>query len=180
MNFQIKHFFYALLIPGFLILFGACQPKCPSCNPGAECVDGECKCEPDRFYYHGKCLELYPDTYLATSNDCYCYDTILFDIRKIEDKHYFRFWGVSNLVPTDVSIDDGEILYFEKPDGDSLFVSFLTQRCPYPDPNISYTRPRILGKKQPDGSWKLRINFHDNVAAGPVLDSCEVIARKIN
>lgn len=160
-----------LVFLNFLSVY-SCGDKCKPCNSGAECIDGTCMCEPQHLYFNGSCVDLGNDAYVGINSACYCYDTLAIGILGSGTNRYL---GMPVKYGSSVGSLSQNIFYYELSNGDSLYSPELDLRCFAADDTP--LKPAAYGKKQADGSWKLRLEFH-NALTNEVIDNCTVILKK--
>ena len=154
------------------LINSACGDKCKPCNTGAECINGTCVCESGRLSFNGSCVQLGDNSYVGINPSCYCYDTLAISIAG---------QGVNRSVKIPIKYGDQvgslsqNVFYYELSNGDSLYSPELDLRCF--DANDTPLKPAAYGKKQADGSWKLRLEFH-NALTLEVVDNCTVLLKK--
>lgn len=162
-----------ILCTALLTLFlASCGEKCTQCPQYADCEKETCVCDSDRFMFNSNCVKPGANSYLGINSDCYCYDTLLISIN-----------GEGELRSISMPIKSGDqvgslsqgIFYYELSDGDSLWSPQLDLRCFAPD--NTPLKPAAYGKKQPDGSWKIRLEFQ-NALTYEVVDNCTMVLKK--
>jgi len=152
--------------------FSSCSDKCTNCPDGADCVKGTCACDAGRFMFNSSCVQLGDNSYIGTNTACYCYDTLIISIA-----------GEGELRSISMPVKYGDqvgslsqgIFYYELPDGDSLYSPQLDLRCFAADDTP--LKPAAYGKKQADGSWKIRLEFQ-NALTFEVVDNCTMVLKK--
>jgi hypothetical protein len=110
---------------------------------------------------------------LAINPACHCYDTLAF---VIGGTGQYRSIVMPFKSGSSVGSISQGIFYYELPDGDSIYSPQLDTRCFAPDDTP--LKPACYGKKLPDGSWKILLEFY-NPLNWVIYDSCTVIAKKI-
>ncbi|MFM9983744.1 MAG: EB domain-containing protein [Flavobacteriales bacterium] len=173
----MKHTFLNLLLLFFActtIIPIGCKEKCKNCPSGSECLDGTCICQPGRFSFNGSCVQMGDDSYVGINQSCYCYDTLAISIA---GEGEFRSIAMPIKYGDQVGSLSQGIFYYEMANGDSLYSPQLDLRCF--DANDTPLKPAAYGKKQPDGSWKIHLEFR-NALTYEVVDNCIMILKKFN
>jgi len=152
----------------------SCKDKCKPCDSGAECVDGQCVCQTGRFSFNGSCVQLGDNSYVGINPDCYCYDTLAISIAGLGE---LRSLSMPVKYGNSVGSSSQGIFYYELSSGDSLYSPELDLRCF--GINDEPLKPAAYGKKQPDGSWKIRLEFH-NALTQAIVDNCTITLMKFN
>lgn len=169
--------FCLALIGAALLLIApyACERKCTtSCPEGAYCNDGKCECEAGRYSFNSNCYDTKGEFYVGTNSDCYCHDTLI--LKRVASNSGDSLFLLYHYLEPHGTVNSAQPFYYSLPDGDSIFYPELKQECLITGNQTGF--PTIYGKKQPDGNWKLRLEFRDPVTKN-VLDECAMVLKKL-
>jgi hypothetical protein len=157
----------------FLFLLSACREKCTNCPQDSECVKSTCTCNEGRYMFNNNCVPLDANSFIGINAACYCYDTLIISISGQGENR-------SLTMPVKYGDQIGSlsqgVFYYELSDGDSLWSPQLDLRCF--DSDATPLKPAAYGKKQADGSWKIRLEFQ-NALTFEVVDNCTMILKKM-
>ncbi|MBL7776029.1 MAG: hypothetical protein JNK89_08505 [Saprospiraceae bacterium] len=143
-----------------------------SCSTGFTCVDGACICPEGNLLYAGNCIPLNANTYVGYNGDCFCYDTLALAILGEGPDRIVQMPVVINGAIGSASTTAS---YFERPDGDSIYILQLPMKCFIQDTIPAY--PEASGRLQADGSWRLHLLFRHGITR-EALGQCSITIRK--
>lgn len=153
----------------FMVLLPSCKDKCTNCPPRSECVKGVCTCEEGGFMFNNNCVQLDENSYIGINSDCYCYDTLIISFGGSGE---YRQMAMPIKYGDQVGSLTQGIFYYELSSGDSIYSPQLDLRC-FNENDIPL-KPAAYGKKQADGSWKIRLEFQDAITF-EVIDNCTMV-----
>jgi hypothetical protein len=153
------------------VLF-SCKEKCTNCPQDSECIKGTCTCETGKYMFNSNCVQLDNNSYIGINSSCYCYDTL---IMTISGEGEFRSLTMPVKFGNQIGSLSQGIFYYELSSGDSLWSPQLDLKCV--DSDNTALKPAAYGKKQADGSWKIRLEFQ-NALTNQVVDNCTMVLKK--
>lgn len=122
--------------------------------------------------FNSNCVQLGENSFIGINAACYCYDTLIISLT---GEGEFRSLTMPVKYGDQVGSLSQSIFYYELTNGDSLYSPQLDLRCF--DSNGRALKPAAYGKKQPDSSWKIRLEFKDALTF-EVLDNCTITLNK--
>lgn len=153
-------------------LLFSCEEKCTNCPQSSKCNNGVCICEDGGYMFNSNCVQLGDNSYIGINAECYCYDTMIISIVGQGEN---RTLGMAFKYGDQVGTQSQSVYYYEQSSGDSLWSPQLDLRC-FASDNTPL-KPAAYGKKQPDGSWKIRLEFQDALTF-EVVDNCVMTLKK--
>ncbi|MCB0545125.1 MAG: hypothetical protein H6575_07115 [Lewinellaceae bacterium] len=177
MNFKTR-LLTALLLAGGILYFNACKDDdccsdpCENCGSGYACIDNACQCPDGNLELGGNCITLSAGTFVGYGPSCLCYDTLALAFLGQGVDRIVQMPFVLNGAPGSASTNAS---YYEKPDGDSIYILELPITCTYQDSIKVF--PEAFGKVQPDGTMLLNLVFRHSVTR-KVLDSCTMTMKQ--
>lgn len=158
----------------FSMFIASCKDKCTNCPQNSECIKGTCTCNTGGYMFNSNCVQLGDNSYIGINPSCYCYDTLIISISGDGE---LRSLAMPIKFGNEIGSLSQGIFYYELPDGDSLYSPQLDLRCF--DTDDTPLKPAAYGKKQADGSWKIRLEFQ-NALTYEVVDNCTMVLKKFN
>ncbi len=156
----------------FFLAIVSCKDKCSNCPQDSECIQGTCTCQEGGYMFNSNCVQLGANSYIGINSACYCYDTLIISIG---GEGELRSISMPVKYGDEIGSVSQGIFYYELPNGDSLYSPQLDLRCFNEDKTP--LKPAAYGKKQADGSWKIRLEFQ-NALTYEVVDNCTIILKK--